>query len=462
MNDTLNKDINKLTLQVFMQTVGSSMVMVYMNLFMTDYLMIAAATVSTALVIAKTIDLVFSVVAGPIMEKVRFKNGKYRPWLNIVKWLLFISFTLTYLNTYELGVGSEWLRAGVIIVSYVGFGAGMSLLMICRGGVLQYMAGADMGIRAKISARQAQATAAATIITSACVLPLIKLVGGFTGDKWAYWVTCTFLALFMLFGAGGMARLARNYDAPSDAAAKKTVTVKDMFNAVAGNSQLLIMILSMGIFYISMNVLTGIQVYYFRYIINDYGFMATSMTIKTAFAFVASLFIPRLGKKLGKRMSYVVGLLGYAASMVFIGVFGGSSKWIFTIGTCLFTAFMYMFSSFGVNYFLDCGEYGYHKTGKDYRSTAMAMFNLPMKIGFVGGSAIAGYGLAAIGYQPGMEITADFTSKYMLIIGTIPAVLCVLAAVIFLVGYKIKDEDAARYAKENAERDAAMTVAQAN
>lgn len=98
MNDTLNKDINKLTLQVFMQTVGSSMVMVYMNLFMTDYLMIAAATVSTALVIAKTIDLVFSVVAGPIMEKVRFKNGKYRPWLNIVKWLLFISFTLTYLN----------------------------------------------------------------------------------------------------------------------------------------------------------------------------------------------------------------------------------------------------------------------------------------------------------------------------------------------------------------------------
>ena len=67
MNDTLNKDINKLTLQVFMQTVGSSMVMVYMNLFMTDYLMIAAATVSTALVIAKTIDLVFSVVAGPIM-----------------------------------------------------------------------------------------------------------------------------------------------------------------------------------------------------------------------------------------------------------------------------------------------------------------------------------------------------------------------------------------------------------
>lgn len=455
MNENLSKDIKTLTLLVFMQTVGSSMVMTYMNMFMTDYLMIAAATVSTALVIAKTIDLIFSVCAGPLMEKVQFKEGKYRPWLNIIKWVLFISFTLTYLNTYELGLKSEWVRAIIIIISYVGFGAGMSIIMICRGGVLQYMAGADMGIRAKISSRQAQATAAATIITSACVLPMITAVGKVTTDKWAYWVTCTFLALFMLFGAGGMAKLAKRYDAPAGASGKKAVTVKDMFNAVAGNDQLLIMILIMGIFYIGSNVLVAIQAYYFRYVIKDYAFMATSMTIKTAFAFVASLFIPTLGKKLGKRKSFLFGLLGYAASMAFIGIFGGASKWYFTIGTCLFTACMYMFSSFGVNYFLDCGEYGYHKTGKDYRATAMAMYNVPMKIGFVGGSAIAGYGLAAIGYTPGMDMTEEFVGKYMTIIGTIPAILCVLAALVLVFFYKITDEDAARYAKENAERDAA-------
>ena len=76
-----------------------------------------------------------------------------------------------------------------------------------------------------------------------------------------------------------------------------------------------------------------------------------------------------------------------------------------------------------------------------------------MKIGFAGGSAIGGYGLAMIGYQAGMEITEKFVSDFILIIGMIPAALCIIAAVIFFFGYKLKDEDAAMYAKANIEKD---------
>ena len=56
----MNKEVNKYTLAVFLQTIGSGMVMTYMNLFMTDYLLITAAMVSTALLIAKFIDLFVS------------------------------------------------------------------------------------------------------------------------------------------------------------------------------------------------------------------------------------------------------------------------------------------------------------------------------------------------------------------------------------------------------------------
>ena len=48
----MNKEVNKYTLAVFLQTIGSGMVMTYMNLFMTDYLLITAAMVSTALLMA--------------------------------------------------------------------------------------------------------------------------------------------------------------------------------------------------------------------------------------------------------------------------------------------------------------------------------------------------------------------------------------------------------------------------
>ncbi|MBE6038436.1 MAG: hypothetical protein E7218_04455 [Anaerofustis stercorihominis] len=458
-NNQKKKDVWIYTIAVFLQGVGSSMAMPYMNLYMTDYLMINAATVSTALLVAKSIDLIVSIVAGPVMEKVKFKNGKYRPWLKFIGIVGFISFALVYLDTNVLGLKSEALRASIVAIAYIGFGLVMSLLMICRGGVLQYMAGSDMGMRSDITAKSAQATAAGTIITSAITLPLVGIMGGIVGENWGYFVACTSYAVFYFIGAFMMSNLAKTYDAPPTAAAKKTVTVKEMVQSVAGNSQLLILMVAMAIFYIAMNVFTGIQAYYFRYVINDYGFMATSMTIKTTFAFVASLIIPSIGRKLGKKNAFIAGMILYAASNLGISFLGATSKWVFTFFTCTFTAGMYMFTAFGVNYYLDCGEYGYYKTGIDNRAVAMAMSNIPMKIGFAGGSAVGGYGLAFIGYEAGMEITEKFISDFMLIIGIIPAVLCLIAAAIFFFGYKIKDEDAAMYAKANIERDAQLAAA---
>jgi hypothetical protein len=49
----------------------------------------------------------------------------------------------------------------------------------------------------------------------------------------------------------------------------------------------------------------------------------------------------------------------------------------------------------------------------------------------------------------------------MFIIGAIPAILCVLAAVILFFGYKITDADAIKYATANAERDKAAREAAA-
>ena len=131
----MNKEVNKYTLAVFLQTIGSGMVMTYMNLFMTDYLLITAAMVSTALLIAKFIDLFVSLIAGPVVERENFKSGKYLPWLKIIKWVLGVSFFLTYFDTTKLGL-PMWLRAAIIVVAYVGFGGGMSILMIARGGLL--------------------------------------------------------------------------------------------------------------------------------------------------------------------------------------------------------------------------------------------------------------------------------------------------------------------------------------
>ena len=73
-----------------------------------------------------------------------------------------------------------------------------------------------------------------------------------------------------------------------------------------------------------------------------------------------------------------------------------------------------------------------------------------MKIGMTLGGAIANFGLAFIGYQAGMTVDGAFQNKFMFLLAILPAILVLIGAVIMQAGYKITDEDAARYAAANA------------
>ncbi|MGI6659670.1 MAG: MFS transporter [Dethiobacteraceae bacterium] len=99
------------------------------------------------------------------------------------------------------------------------------------------------------------------------------------------------------------------------------------------------------------------------------------------------------------------------------------------------------------------------KQVSDNRTVAMAMNNIPIKIGFALGGAVGTFGLALIGYQPGMTATPEFIRSFMWIFGGIPAVCYFLASMVLFFGYKITDEDAAMYARENAARLAAAAEA---
>ncbi|MCR3923501.1 MAG: hypothetical protein NUK65_13480, partial [Firmicutes bacterium] len=92
----------------------------------------------------------------------------------------------------------------------------------------------------------------------------------------------------------------------------------------------------------------------------------------------------------------------------------------------------------------------------DNRTMALTVMNWPIKIGFIAGGAAVGFGLALIGYTAGMEITAAFASKFMLLLGLVPATFSVIALLLTIFGYKLTDEQAEFYAAENVKREAAL------
>lgn len=159
----------------------------------------------------------------------------------------------------------------------------------------------------------------------------------------------------------------------------------------------------------------------------------------------------------------VISWLSRAAVLCFTYFFalrpdGSPNLGVVIVAQCLGTVTMNLYSIYTTIYWLDCGEYGYATTGIDNRTMAVTVMNWPTKISMALGGSLVGYGLAWAGYNaPTANQAAYFSNmnRYMMIWQLVPMATLILSAIVIILGYRLTDEEAARYARENAEREAA-------
>lgn len=452
--DLTGKQVNKYGFYLFTSSLAAMIQMTYLTFFMTDKLKIDPAVVATTLLIARIIDFIIGVICGGIIEKVRMPWGKYRSWLLVLRWVIVFAIVCSFFDT------SGWpmaFRIGVAFIGYLLLNVGMSFTTNAYYGLGPALAGPNLTDRFRLSTRGAQFMCLAMLLTSALTIPLVTKLEPIVGGGFAYLIVAVVFAIPYIFGCQMVSNLCKKCD-PSGKAGqggtpKSTVTLADMIKSVVQNKQLLVLFMAYTIYYIGLYVISGLGTYYFNYIVGDYMKMSYSMTVGTITGFAASLFIPKLGGKLGKKKSFVTALLIYGIAYSFVYFVGGNWVLYMIIGAVGGGA-VYLFSSFGANYFIDCGEYHLYKTGKDTRDIAISMYSVPMKIGMALGGAIATYGLSIIGYHYDIVVTETFQNQFMILLSVIPAALVLIGALIMQVGYKITDKDAEFYAAENAKRAA--------
>jgi Na+/melibiose symporter-like transporter len=290
-----------------------------------------------------------------------------------------------------------------------------------------------------------------------------------------YTIMTAVFALFYFVGIAILRSIAKPYDIVEDTPgfAAPKVSLGDMVKAVTTNSQLLILLTVNTLSMIGMMAMMNIMIYYWQLIVpythgvpmgtSFPGLYTLGSTITTLASFVFAMFGPILGTKVGKKNAIVIGMLGSTVSGV-LNFFFGAGMWALYVAISMIGTFAAaMFAGFGINYALDCGEYGLWKTGQDHRLVIMSMTNMPMKIAAIIGGFIL-YVLAAVGFDSGAvmmstmtgELPAfvndDFVTAFMLCMCLVPAIFNLLGALLMRFAYKITDEDAAMYAKENMER----------
>jgi GPH family glycoside/pentoside/hexuronide:cation symporter len=234
-----------------------------------------------------------------------------------------------------------------------------------------------------------------------------------------------------------------------------------MIKAIGANDQLLIYLLSAVFAFIGMMSPMSISVYYYLYIQNDPTLVmqANVMLISTLWNLVSSTFGPRVGTSLGRKKARIAGTGVACVAQLLIAFFGHTSIYAFIAFTCLNGFAMSLYTGFSASYIIDVGNYGYWKTKVDNRTVTNSLVNITMKIStFIRGS-IGLYGLDMIGFSPNMEVTSEFTRKYMLLLGGLPAVCFAITAIMTALLYKIDDAEAKLYLDENIAYDKAKAEA---
>ena len=440
----------------------------FLSMFMTDYLGISPVAMANGMLIARFVDFFVSIIAGMVIEKVHMKHGKYLSWIRLLTATLFFGNIVQMLDTTGF-VKNATARLVIVMIFYMMFHCSMNFNATSRAAILPKFCGADMELRKKFTARQTQLGALVSIFGSAIIVPLVNFMGKVTGqESIGYFIgALIFSALFVVFNLW-FCKLAAPFDPPEDAAtaARRTPTIGQMVESLVTNPQMLILFGCFTMFTMGNQLYAGVTTYFFR-VTGNFDRYSIALTARAICAFLASMVAPPLARKLGKKAALVVGWGLVAVTGLIIKFFcfrnGVANITLMTICMCLWQAALYLYMGFMAVLYLDCGEYGYYKSGIDNRTMAVTVMNWPTKIGFMLGGSMVGWMIAWAGYQTpsgGNMGSFDYMDRFMTTMGLVPAIMAGIAAVCIFLFYKLDDKTAAEYAKANVEREAAEKAAE--
>lgn len=212
------------------------------------------------------------------------------------------------------------------------------------------------------------------------------------------------------------------------------------YSKVFKNGPYVIILLVYAIHIMGLTVVSSTVIYYFKYIHRNESLTTPAMLLLLV---VAMLFIPVsvfLSKRMGKKMVYAAGLVIMAAAVMILFLFGHLLAPTFSLGVMAFAG-----TGMGFTYAMpyaivpDAVEYDYLLTGERREGAFYGIWTFGLKIGQAVSLLIIGGVLTLVHYVPDVAQPDESLLGIRLLIGPIPAVI-LLAAAVLLYFYPITEE----------------------
>lgn len=422
----------------------------YFMYFMTDLLGLPTAMAATVYSGIQWWKLLSMIASGMIIDGIPLKSGRYKGWSLIAGFVQAIVFPLAFL---DLGLPPVAAAIWVFV-----FEALLNLAYNVAWTALRTLPAKMAKTSQDINWLNVMSNVAGTVPsllwgTLSGTLLAIPLWAG-TSNQYAG--VCAICSVFFALAGVIMYRMASPYDTPADSLYNaKPATGKKKNDA--GIMAIIKGLRGPMIPYFISGVLNSAQAgffqtlltYYTAYVLGNPALAASIVTLQSIIGLVGSFVVPSMTKHVTKKGSMVVAQAFNAVSYVVLAVFGTNAV-VFVVVRCLMSAVGCIpnVTSYGIP--LDIGDYFEMKGETSQRAILTSIGGTTVRLGFAASTTISSFALAAIGYQAGVEFTAEMGHSITMLMAVGPAIFAALSAILMQFFYKVDERAIDAYRLERA------------
>jgi sugar (glycoside-pentoside-hexuronide) transporter len=430
-------------------------VMNFIQNYFTDVVGIAAGTVAIIILVARLWDAVNDPLFGGIVDRSRFKGGRFKPWLKLSIYILPFFTILLFCVPQVLPLSVKTVLCAIIYIIW-----GMAFT-VCDVPIysLSIAMTNNMHERTSLIARGRLNSIFGIMIVILSTVPLTGLIGKLIGNESIAWLLAA--VLFSVIAFFFMRPITKSATERYVDQSTKALSFKDIFSYLKSNKYLLIFYGAMIIFSLT-NTATTLSLYFATVNLgNENMFMVVTLITMIGAPFV-SIFLPKLNKKYDKFQIYMFGMAVAIVTSVII-YFVGYEGWRFVpflilsfirgVGFSFTTVMSYMFAA-------DCIEYGTYKSGKRAEGITFSIQTFTTKMtGAISGFIAMGLLGWFFNYRSAYYVENVLVSPVQpqsaadgiwFMYSIFPAIGAVIAFVLLLLLYKLRDREVQIMANVNS------------
>ena len=408
-------------------------------IFLTDVARLPLPIIAVLISTTGLLDIITSILSGVIVDKVKFKNGKYRPWLIYCPPIVLLSFTLMFSK-----IGSDITASIICGLGYV-ISHGIWNIAWAANRTLVTVLTDDGEERAFLSARVSAGSSGGRMIAGYLVPTLsVFFLSIFSNSKTGvigYSMTALVASLAYLFFYGVHYYITKGYDNPNidNYIKQPTISVKDIIKAILINNQLIAIMIYDLLKLIPFYMIAASMGYYCKIVLNDESSVALLLVAFNLGTFLGCMLSNTSVKLIGSKNTNFLGIIGFILCH-FIGYILPTNKVLIILLLGLGQIFFGMAHGNTTNLYSMCGTYSEYKYKKSIKGMVMALCNTSIKVCIVIRGVIITAVLGFINYNPSAVITPSLISGIKTLFFLVP-IGFLTVSLIPLIWFKIKDSD---------------------